>query len=139
MVVFAIRFSRGSKVAKELIGKDYPGRVVSDRWSGYTWIPIKRRQICWSHLKRDFKSFLDYGPEAKHLGERLLTQRKKLFRLWHRVRDGTMTRTELQLACKSVRRQIVALLEEGESLPSAKVSGMCREMLKLKGARNVGF
>ncbi len=55
--------------------------------------------------------------------------------MWHRVRDGTMTRAELQLATRPVRRQkILALLEEGEGLSIAKVSGMCCEMLKLQPA-----
>ena len=94
----------------------------------------ERRQLCWSHLTRDFKSFLDYGAEAKLLGERLLAERRKLFRLWHRVRDGTLTRAKLQLAARPVQRRILTLLEEGEGLSCAKVSGMCREMLKLKTA-----
>ena len=71
---------------------------------------------------------------AKLLGERLLAERRKLFRLWHRVRDGTLTRAELQLATRPVRRRILALLEQGERLSIAKVSGMCREMLKLQAA-----
>ena len=64
----------------------------------------------------------------------MLAERRKLFRLWHQVRDGTMTRAELQLASKATRRQILSLLEEGETLSSKKVSGMCREMLKLRAA-----
>jgi hypothetical protein len=23
--------------------------VISDRWSGYRWIPTKHRQLCWAH------------------------------------------------------------------------------------------
>src|SRR5207244_9972363 len=95
---------------------------------------VGRRQLCWSHLTRDFKAFLDYGAEAKLLGERLLAERRKLFRSWHRVRDGTMTRPELQLAMRPVRRRILRLLQEGEGLSIAKVAGMCREMLKVQAA-----
>ncbi len=59
---------------------------------------------------------------------------RTLFRLWHRARDGTLTRAELHLAARPVRRRMLALLEEGEGLSIAKVSGMCREMLKLRAA-----
>jgi transposase len=134
VTVFLVRVGRNAKSAKELLGETFAGILVTDRWSAYRWVDAARRQLCWSHLKGDFKSFLDYGPEAKRLGELLLVERRKLFRLWHRVRDGTMTRAELQLACRPVRRRILALLEEGTELSSAKVSGMCRAMLTLREA-----
>ena len=134
VTVFLVHASRGKKAAKALLGESFRGILTTDRWASYNWVDAARRQLCWSHLKRDFKSFLDYGPEAKHLGERLLQARRKLFRLWHRIRDGTMTREEFQLASQPVRRQILALLEEGTRLSSGKVSGMCRAILKLKAA-----
>lgn len=134
VTVFAVRVSRGAKAAKELLGERFAGILTTDRWSSYRWVDTARRQLCWSHLKRDFKSFLDYGPEAVQLGEQLLAQRRRLFRLWHRVRDGTMTRTQLQFASQPVRRRILALLDEGTALSSAKVSGMCRQMLTLEDA-----
>ena len=134
VTVFMVRISRSAKSAKELLGETFSGILHTDRWASYNWVDAARRQLCWSHLKRDFKSFLDYGTEAKHLGERLLTERRKLFRLWHRVRDGTLTRAQLQLDTQPVRRRILSLLEEGTGLSSKKVSGMCREMLKLKDA-----
>ena len=134
VTVFLVHTRRNASAAKALLGQAFAGILTTDRWASYNWVAAERRQLCWSHLTRDFKSFLDYGAEAKLLGERLLAERRKLFRLWHRVRDGTMTRTELKLASRSVRRRILALLEEGEGLSVAKVSGMCREMLKLRAA-----
>ena len=134
VTVFLVRTRRNAKAAKELLGAAFAGILTTDRWASYNWVATERRQLCWSHLKRDFKSFLDHGPEATFLGERLLAERRKLFRLWHRIRDETMTRAELRLASRPVRRRILALLEEGEGLSSAKVSGMCREMLKLQAA-----
>lgn len=134
VTVFLVRTGRSKQAAQELLGTGFRGILITDRWASYNWVDTVRRQLCWSHLKRDFTSFLDYGPEAKRLGEQLLAERRKLFRLWHQVRDGTMTRAELQLASKPTRRQILSLLEEGERLSSKKVSGMCREMLKLRAA-----
>lgn len=134
VTVFLVRTGRGKQAAKELLGEGFRGILITDRWASYNWVDAVRRQVCWSHLKRDFTSFLDYGPEAKRLGEQLLAERRKLFRLWHRFRDGKMTRAELQLATKPTQRRILVLLEEGEQLVSKKVSGMCREMLKLRAA-----
>jgi transposase len=134
VTVFLVRTGRGKQAAKELLGETFSGILVTDRWASYNWLEVARRQLCWSHLKRDFTSFLDYGPEAKQLGEQLLAQRRRLFRYWHRARDGTLTRAELQLLSKPAQRRIVSLLEEGEGLSNKKVSGMCREILKLKVA-----
>jgi len=132
VTVFIIRPSRGARAAKDLLGEAFRGILTSDRWSGYNWVATELRQLCWSHLKRDFKSFLDYGPDAKRLGERLLRETRRMFRLWHRVRDGTLSRAELQLKMKPVRRRIEALLEEGSRLTCAKVPGMCKQILRLR-------
>jgi transposase len=132
VTVFLVHAGRGKEAAKQLLGAGFAGILTTDRWASYNWVEAARRQICWSHLKRDMTSFLDYGPEAKHLGERLLAQRRKMFRLWHRFRAGELTRAELRLATQVLRRRILALLDEGTGLSSAKVSGMCREILKLQ-------
>ena len=134
VIVFLVHRRRNQKAAKALLGECFKGILNTDRWASYNWVEAVRRQLCWSHLKRDFKSFLDYGPEAKRLGERLLAERRKLFRLWHRARDSTLSRAELRLASQPVRQRILALLAEGAGLSSPKVSGMCREILKLKAA-----
>jgi transposase len=75
VTVFRVHASRGSKAAKELLGEGFRGIVGSDRWVGYTWLALTQRQLCWSHLKRDFKALLDYGAEARRLAERLLAER----------------------------------------------------------------
>lgn len=134
VTVFLVHTRRSAKAAKALLGESFRGILVTDRWASYTWIAPKLRQLCWSHLKRDFKSFLDYGPDEKRLGEQLLRETRKLFRLWHRVRDGTLSRPEFQQAMKPVRRRVEALLEEGTCLRSKKVSGMCKQILKLREA-----
>jgi transposase len=42
----------------------YPGAIVSDRWPGYEHLDAERRQVCWSHLQRDFRRSLN-GPRAR--------------------------------------------------------------------------
>jgi transposase len=134
VTVFRAGERRGKDAAKDLIGESFCGVLITDRWASYNWLATTMRQLCWSHLIRDFKSFLDYGKDAKCIGEKLLCEKRKLFRAWHRVRDGTMSRAEFQLAVKPVRRRILALLEEGRGLPCRKVSGMCKQILKLQDA-----
>ena len=134
VTVFMVHASRGAIVAKALIGDSFRGVLVTDRWASYGWVKPALRQLCWSHLKRDFKSFLDYGDEARRVGEQLLREVRRMFRAWHKVRDGTLTRSEFKLAMGPVRRRVLALLDEGHRLPSRKVSGMCKHILKLQAA-----
>lgn len=134
VVVFVIRFSRGSKVAKELVGEDYKGRIVSDRWSGYTWVSPWRRQLCWAHLKRDFQKLAEAGGELAAIGEALQTRRKQLFAWWHRVRDGTLKRSSFQVYVGPLRAEVKDLLRQGKACTDERLSGMCREILKLEVA-----
>src|SRR5207253_320848 len=59
VTVFRAGERRGKDAAKELIGAAFRGVLITDRWASYRWVATKMRQLCWSHLKRDFKSFLD--------------------------------------------------------------------------------
>jgi transposase len=134
VTVFCAGVSRGKDAAKKLIRESFNGVLTTDRWVSYCWVATKMRQLCWSHLKRDFKSFLDYGKAARRIGERLLCEKRRLFRAWHQVRDGTIGRAEFQLAMRPVRRRILQLLEEGSRLHCKKVRGMCKQILKLQDA-----
>ncbi len=79
VTVFLIRLSRGSQVAKEILGERFQGIVVSDRWSAYNWLSTLLRQLCWAHLLRDFQAFVERGGISQSIGEALLTQAELMF------------------------------------------------------------
>ena len=134
MALFLIRRSRGSRSAKELIGECYKGVVNSDRWSGYNWILLRLRQICWAHLRRDFKKISERGGEARVIGDALLACAKELFRLWHRVRDGTLKRSSFQTYVSPIRSRVHDLLNQGAASADSKVAGMCSKILEVEAA-----
>ena len=39
--------SRGQAAAKELLGEDFGGFVVSDRYAGYHFLDVLQQQLCW--------------------------------------------------------------------------------------------
>jgi Transposase IS66 family len=41
--------------------------VISDRWPGYEHPNPDRRQVCWSHLQRDFRRHADWSRRAEDL------------------------------------------------------------------------
>jgi transposase len=129
VTVFLIRLSRGSRVAKELMGEAFDGILVSDRWSGYRWVPIKQHQLCWSHLIRDFRQMAEAGGAAGAIGETLGMCARQLFHWWHRVRDGTLQRLSFGVYVAQLRMEVCALLREGASCEDAKSAALCRSLL----------
>jgi transposase len=130
VTVFLIRCSRGSQVAKELVGEAFAGILVSDRWSGYRWVPIKGRQLCWAHLIRDFCQMAEARGSAAALGEALGMCARQLFHWWHRVRDGTLQRSSFCVYAAQLRIEVRALLREGASCEDSKSAALCRSLLQ---------
>ena len=65
-----------------LIGTSYPGIVISDRWNGYSHLDPNRRQVCWSHIKRDFRRHADGLAEQKTFGEQGVELTRRVFAAW---------------------------------------------------------
>ena len=61
--VLKLTASRGQNVLKTIL-PDYEGRVISDRYGMYRYFEDEKRQVCWSHLKRDFQRFAHSRNEA---------------------------------------------------------------------------
>lgn len=134
MAVFLVRKGRGARIAQELLGPLFAGILVSDRWSAYAWVSLARRQICWAHLLRQFIGFQDHGAAAKAIGDSLELLTGAMFHEWHRIRDGTLTRTEFRDFVTRLRPHILTRLREGAQCGVAKVAGRCREILELEPA-----
>jgi len=131
--IYLLRNSRAAKIARELLGSD-PKYVVTDRYSGYSWLPLKWRQICWAHLIRDFKWIMGFEGEAGRIGTELLDCAGRLFHLWHQVQEGSLKRSSFRTLVSPVRKRISSLLEEGVALDLKGVSGMCKKMLEVHPA-----
>lgn len=128
--IFMIHAHRGKQAARDLLGQ-FAGHLVTDRWSVYAQWPVERRQLCWAHLKRDFEGFLEFGKEAAKLGTALSIQVGEVFRLWHRIRDGTLQRSSIGIHLDPICMMVRGFLECGAKGDELKVAGKCREILKL--------
>ena len=128
--VFGIRRSRGSQMAKDLLG-EFSGVVHTDRWSAYGWLDPDRRQLCWAHLLRDFTKIGERAGEAGALGRQLVEQTSLLFDLWRQYQAGTLTFAAFQGAMAPVQEAVGALLRAGAALVHApSTARTCRRMLK---------
>lgn len=139
---FEVVLSRSQQAAQDLIGESYGGIVTSDRYSGYRWIALEQWQVCWAHLKRDLTAIAERRGISHEIGESLLRRQRRLFRWWHRVRDGTLSResfikqvTHLQQGFKTTLEEAAALpIAPDEQSPLAKTVRTCRHLLKVEPA-----
>jgi transposase len=132
VTVFTIAAHRSRDVAIALLGTRDDQVVGSDRYSVYEYIMERWRQVCWSHLMRDFQAMIDRGGGGQEIGERLLALSKRLFRQWHRVRDGTLTWAAFQERMRRLRREVKQALEAGSACECAKTAATCFEILKVE-------
>ena len=134
VTVFVVRLSRSGQVAQELLGEQFWGYLVTDRWSAYAWYPPWRRQVCWAHLLRDIEAMIERGGGSHAMGEALRAQARQMVHWWHRVRDGTLTHASVASSMWPVRREVERLLNAGQTCGVPKTEGTCREILKLRQA-----
>lgn len=132
VVVFRIAPRRGSQVPKQVLGEDFNGFLISDRWAAYDWYDPGLRQLCWSHLTRDFQSFIDRGGVGGCIGSELMAERHRMFKWWHRVRNGTLERSVFQRRMRKVEKRVGELLREAAAYAEAKTAGMAKAILKLE-------
>lgn len=139
---FEIALTRCTQAAQNLLGENFAGILNSDRYGAYNWVNLERRQLCWAHLRREFIKISERPGVSKQLGTALVKHQEKLFELWHRVRDGTLARSDFVELVKDIRLDIKTLLQEAadneigakEKTPLAKTVRTCRQLLKVERA-----
>jgi transposase len=125
VTVFNILPSRARYVVQDLIGQQPTAVVVSDRYSAYAYIDAQQRQICWSHLLRDFARVAERPGLPGRVGHRLLAVGYLLFRWRDQGRSGGDAFEQLQ-------RRLRRSLETGVAQTACKrTAAVCANLLKL--------
>ena len=127
VTLFRIAPSRGSQVARELLGEDYTGVAGTDRYSAYSW--VVGRQFCRSHLLRDFQKILERGGDSYAIGWNLKLQAEYLLVLWSRVRDGTLSYVDFMTEFPAVQARSRYWLTAGLDATSSRTAATCRQLL----------
>jgi transposase len=128
---FVIHLRRNFEGLQALLGETIHGIVCSDRWSVYSKLPLKLRQICWAHLKRDFQKLIDRGGPAEAIGRVGLEVVECLFADWWAFRRGELDRPGLQARVDPIARELQGVLEQGCSCADSKAATFCANVLAL--------
>lgn len=131
VTIFQIHRRRGFDALVSLL-RGFTGYLISDRWVIYECFSPWKRQLCWSHLLRDFQGFVDRGHRgARKIGKALLSEAELMFSLWHRVRDGTLKRSSFQKLLRPIRVRVKRHLRQGARRGDKKARATCRDLLRL--------
>jgi len=134
VTVFRIHPNRNRAAFDDLVGPA-PGVLTTDRYPVYTHLAGDRRQICWAHLRRDFRAMIDRGDGGSAIGAELLAHADILFDHWQKVRDGTRTRRWFERTHLGwLRAEVQVLLERGTGCGCARTASVCRELLAVAGS-----
>jgi transposase len=117
VTVFLVHARRGTGAARALL-RGTPAILVTDRWSAY----------------REWVAFTERGGTAWRVGHALGAETRAIFALWHRVRDGTLSRARFQVAMRPHRRRVEAWLQRGTACRHTKTAATCRDVLALAPA-----
>lgn len=129
--VLAVAPDRGEDHARDLLG-DTTAIVTSDRWWAYNHLPVERRQVCWSHLQRDFRAHAEGIRGERELGQQGLEICQELFWAWE-IYEHTGDRHELKRRVRRLQRRLKPLLREhcGKGSRYRYGRGFARNVLKV--------
>jgi transposase len=129
--ILRVQPDRHEDRAKDLLEQS-TAIVISDRWWAYSHLPVKRRQVCWSHLQRDFAFHAEGRGVEKQMGEAGLQICEELFWAWE-IFQHTGDRQELQRRVRLLQRDLKPILREhaGKKARYRQGRRFARNVLKL--------
>lgn len=126
--LFAVRPSRSRNEVHHLLGDDFNGIVVCDRYSAYNHLADDCRQFCWAHLLRDFQAMIDRGGVAAEIGTRLKESGQELIHHWNRLKSKSIQRATFDHYYRKLRGEILDALHDGALCGEPKTAETCRRL-----------
>jgi len=113
--------SRSQRAAKQLIGEDFGGFVITDRYAGYHFLDVLQQQLCWSHVIRQMVEVSERPGAPGKLGTKLVTAAREVFARHRAYLERGHELGFLAAELEPLREQIRSLLEQGERGRHAKM------------------
>lgn len=139
LAIFRITKKKDHESARGLLGEDFDGILGVDRATTYSFQDIKKLATCWAHLDRHFQRMEDRGGESEAIGKWGKAEVDRFFTVWHKFKDGKISRPELQSEIVPIRARMARLLLRGSQCGKAgtdktlhaKTAKTCANVLKV--------
>lgn len=126
--VYRIDASKGREALYKLIGVDFRGIVGSDRAKSYDGLEPDQRQVCWSHLDRNWQKLYDSGGKGRGIAARALAEIDTLFEIWHEYKRGELNHEQLAEKLLPVKQGFREILDEGMTSPNEDLQAISRAL-----------
>jgi transposase len=114
--------------------------LLPDRWWAYAHLALARRQLCWAHVRRDFKAHAEGLAAEREFGEPIIRSYaakhglalcERVFWTWE-VFQHTQDRRELQRTIRSPRQRYKPIIRSyaAKRARNRRCRGMARNLLK---------
>ena len=125
--VFRIDRRRNREAFRKLLFA-FVGILITDRYSVYRIHGVLMRQLCWAHLKRNFRALAERGGKGRSLGTSGLKIVKAVFEEWYRFRRGEITRHGLRCRIAPIRKRLDRLLTRHINSPVPKARKIAKDL-----------
>jgi len=127
---FRIDPHRSQQAAKELLGEEFGGFVVTDRYVGYHFLDVLQQQLCWCHVIRQLVEISERHGTPGKLGTKLLNAAREVIKIHRRYLENGHDLDWLKTELRPLRERIQQLLEQGPaagtSAPRTSAPGCSR-------------
>ena len=127
---FRIDPHRSQAAAKELLGEEFGGFVVSDRYAGYHFLDVLQQQLCWCHVIRQLVEVSERQRAAGRLGKKLLQAAREVIKTHHRYLQEDHDLDWLRNELTPLRERIQELLEQGARGRHQRTANFCAGLLE---------
>jgi transposase len=121
---------RSQAAAKKLLGADFGGILVSDRYAGYHFLDVLQQQLCWCHAIRQLVEISERQGAPGKLGKKLVKAAREVIAVHRRYLQDQHTLPWLAHELSPLRNRIQALLEKGERSRHQKTANFCAGLLE---------
>jgi transposase len=104
--------ARSQAAAKELLGEEFGGFVISDRYAGYHFLDVLQQQLCWCHVIRQLVEISQRSGATGRRGMKLVTLAREVLVTHHEFLTDCHEPDWLTAQLKPLRAQIQLLLEQ---------------------------
>lgn len=122
--------SRSQAAAKELLGEDFGGIVISDRYAGYHFLDVLQQQLCWAHGARQFQEISERQGAPGRLGAELLAAAREVIATHRRYLQDEHDLAWLAAELAPLRKRIRELLERGSRGRHERTRNFCAGLLE---------
>lgn len=127
---YRIDATRARTAARELLG-DFDGLLISDRYSVYDFIDPQRRQVCLSHLARNFQSFAERDGACGRHGQAIKTLIDEAMRADTAARSQGRTLAWHDGPLHDIHDRLMDAVEAGERSHTPDLARLCATVLDI--------